>query len=233
LVRSELGAAAPLLPLALLGTRRLRGGLAASALVAGIMVLTLLIGPFYLQGAFGLDPLTSGLLISGGPLLAALTGLPAGWLVDRVGAITVVRLGLLLMSGAAALLAALSPALGPLGYLLPILLLTAGYALFQTANNSAVMGGSGGQARGAVAGLLTLARNLGQLTGAAGLGALFAGLAGGGDPAVASASELHFAMQASFALGGVLLLAALWLAGRDQCSTPGGTIRAGCESGGG
>ncbi|WP_270827969.1 MFS transporter [Aeromonas sp. Y318-1] len=232
LVRSELGAAAPLLPLALLGTRQLRGGLVASALVAGIMVLTLLIGPFYLQGVFGLDPLTSGLLISGGPLLAALTGLPAGWLVDRVGAITVVRLGLLLMSAAAALLAVLSPALGPLGYLLPILLLTAGYALFQTANNSAVIGGSGGQARGAVAGLLTLARNLGQLTGAAGLGALFAGLAGGGDPAVASASELHFAMQASFALGGVLLLAALWLAGRDQCSTPGETTRAGCESGG-
>ncbi|MCO4209144.1 MFS transporter [Aeromonas hydrophila] len=233
LVRSELGAAAPLLPLALLGTRRLRAGLAASALVAGIMVLTLLIGPFYLQGVFGLDPLTSGLLISGGPLLAALTGLPAGWLVDRVGAITVVRLGLLLMSAAAALLAVLSPALGPLGYLLPILLLTAGYALFQTGNNSAVMGGSGGQARGAVAGLLTLARNLGQLTGAAGLGALFAGLAGGGDPATASASELHFAMQASFALSGVLLLAALWLAGRVLCSVPGDATRAGCESGGG
>ncbi|WP_323963930.1 MFS transporter [Aeromonas hydrophila] len=222
-----------LLLLALLGTRRLRGGLAASALVAGIMVLTLLIGPFYLQGTFGLDPLTSGLLISGGPLLAALTGLPAGWLVDRVGAITVVRLGLLLMSAAAALLAVLSPALGPLGYLLPILLLTAGYALFQTANNSAVIGGSGGQARGAVAGLLTLARNLGQLTGAAGLGALFAGLAGGGDPAVASASELHFAMQASFALSGVLLLAALWLAGRDLCNATGEATRAGCESGGG
>ncbi|OSP52646.1 MFS transporter [Aeromonas hydrophila] len=233
LVRGELGTDAPLLPLALLGTRRLRGGLAASALVAGIMVLTLLIGPFYLQGVFGLDPLTSGLLISGGPLLAALTGLPAGWLVDRVGAITVVRLGLLLMSAAAALLAVLSPALGPLGYLLPILLLTAGYALFQTANNSAVIGSSGGQARGAVAGLLTLVRNLGQLTGAAGLGALFAGLAGGGDPAVASASELHFAMQASFALSGVLLLAALWLAGGDQCSTPGDVTRAGCESGGG
>ncbi len=232
-MRSELGAAAPLLPLALLGTHWLRGGLAASALVAGIMVLTLLIGPFYLQGAFGLDPLTSGLLISGGPLLAALTGLPAGWLVDRVGAITVVRLGLLLMSAAAALLAVLSPALGPLGYLLPLLLLTAGYALFQTANNSAVIGGCGGHARGAVAGLLTLARNLGQLTGAAGLGALFASLAGGGDPAVASASELHFAMQASFALSGVLLLAALWLAGRDQCSAPGEATRAGCESGGG
>ncbi|HDC4323938.1 TPA: MFS transporter, partial [Aeromonas hydrophila] len=71
----------------------------------------------------------------------------------------------------------------------------------------------------------------GQLTGAAGLGALFAGLAGGGDPAVASASELHFAMQASFALSCVLLLVALWLAGIDQCSAPGGTIRAGCESG--
>ena len=81
-----------------------------------------------------------------------------------------VRLGLGLMVVAAVLLALLDRALGPLGYLLPILLLTAGYALFQTANNSAVVGRRRGEP-GAVAGLLTLSRNLGQLTGAAGLGA--------------------------------------------------------------
>ena len=39
-------------------------------------------------------------------------------------------------------------------------------------------------------------------------------------------------MQASFALSGVLLLAALWLAGRDLCSALGEATRAGCESGG-
>ena len=57
-----------------------------------------------------------------------------------------VRLGLGLMVVAAVLLALLDRALGPLGYLLPILLLTAGYALFQTANNSAVVGRRRGRA---------------------------------------------------------------------------------------
>ena len=148
------------------------------------------------------------MLISGGPLLAALTGLPAGWLVDRVGAITVVRLGLLLMSGAAALLAVLSPALGPLGYLLPILLLTAGYALFQTANNSAVIGGSGGHPRGRGR-VADPGAQSGSADGARRARRPVCWSGGRGDPVVASASELHFAMQASFALSGVLLLAAL------------------------
>lgn len=193
------------------------------------MVATLLIGPFYLQGVFGLGPLTSGLLISGGPLLAALSGMPAGWLVDRIGAITVVRLGLLVMSAAVVLLATLGSGGGPVGYLLPVLLLTAGYALFQTANNSLVIGAADEQTRGAVAGLLTLSRNLGQLTGAAGLGALFAALAGGGNPAVASASELAFAMQATFALTALLLMSALWLAGRGERDVPGNATREVCE----
>ncbi|HDZ8964663.1 TPA: MFS transporter [Aeromonas dhakensis] len=210
------------------GGALLAAALAASALVAGVMVATVLIGPFYLQGVFGLGPLTSGLLISGGPLLAALSGMPAGWLVDRVGAITVVRLGLLVMS-AVVLLATLGSGGGPVGYLLPVLLLTAGYALFQTANNSLVIGAADEQTRGAVAGLLTLSRNLGQLTGAAGLGALFAALAGGGNPAVASASELAFAMQATFALTALLLMSALWLAGRGERDVPGNATREVCE----
>uniref|UniRef100_UPI0025B6BD3B MFS transporter n=1 Tax=Aeromonas caviae TaxID=648 RepID=UPI0025B6BD3B len=129
-VRADSGASRPLLPLALLGASRRRGGIIASALVASVMVATLLIGPFYLHGAFALDMGTVGLMISMGPLLAALSGMPAGWLVDRVGATPVVRLGLGLMVVAAVLLALLDRALGPLGYLLPILLLTAGYALF-------------------------------------------------------------------------------------------------------
>jgi len=85
-VRADSGARRPLLPLALLGASRRRGGIIASALVASVMVATLLIGPFYLHGAFALDMGTVGLMISMGPLLAALSGMPAGWLVDRVGA---------------------------------------------------------------------------------------------------------------------------------------------------
>ncbi|MGY3894048.1 MFS transporter [Aeromonas enterica] len=203
-----------LLPLALLADSRLRNGLLASALVASVMVLTLLIGPFYLHGVFELDMATVGLMISGGPLLAALTGMPAGWLVDRLGARPVVWLGLISMEIAVLGLAGAAGQFGPLGYLLPILLLTAGYALFQTANNSAVVGGASEQTRGAVAGLLTLSRNFGQLTGVAGLGGLFATLVG--EQGLAMASELVFGTQALFALSALLIGTALWLVGRRR-----------------
>lgn len=212
-VRSERNASTPLLPLALLHEPALRGGLLGSALVASVMVLTLLIGPFYLRGVFGLSLTEVGLWISGGPLLAACTGLPAGWLVDRIGSTLVVRLGLGIMLIATLGLVASPISWGPLGYLLPILLLTTGYALFQTANNSAVVGAASEQHRGAVAGLLTLSRNLGQLTGAAGLGGLFAALVGGGNLGGAGATALRSGMQLGFALAGLLIGLGLWVAG--------------------
>jgi MFS family permease len=218
-VRHERRARSPLLPLALLADSRLKGGLLASVLVASVMVLTLLIGPFYLYGVFELDMATVGLMISGGPLLAALTGMPAGWLVDRFGSRRVARLGLMVMMSALLGLATLSATYGPLGYLLPILLLTAGYALFQTANNSAVVGAATEPARGAVAGLLTLSRNLGQLTGAAGLGGLFVTLVGTPNLATAMPADLVFGMQTSFALSGLLIGAAIWLLGRSREET--------------
>ncbi|MCS3460724.1 MFS transporter [Aeromonas sp. BIGb0445] len=216
-IRRERLDSSPLLPLVLLATPRLRGGLLASALVASVMVLTLLIGPFYLRGVFDLDMATVGLMISGGPLLAALTGMPAGWLVDRLGARQVVRLGLAVMGTAALGLAGAAGQFGTLGYLLPILLLTVGYALFQTANNSAVVGEASEQTRGAVAGLLTLSRNLGQLTGVAGLGGLFAALVG--EQGLNMASELVFGTQALFALSALLIGLALWLVGRRREET--------------
>lgn len=218
-VRRERRARSPLLPLALLADSRLKGGLLASVLVASVMVLTLLIGPFYLHGVFELDMATVGLMISGGPLLAALTGMPAGWLVDRFGSRRVARLGLMVMMSALLGLATLSATYGPLGYLLPILLLTAGYALFQTANNSAVVGAATEPARGSVAGLLTLSRNLGQLTGAAGLGGLFVTLVGTPNLATAMPADLVFGMQTSFALSGLLIGAAIWLLGRSREET--------------
>ena len=217
-VRRERRAPVPLLPLALLGAPGLGSGLVASALVASVMVLTLLIGPFYLRGVFGLGLGTVGLMISGGPLLAALTGMPAGWLVDRLGARQVVRLGLAVMGAAAFGLAGAAGQFGPLGYLLPILLLTAGYALFQTANNSAVVGEASEQTRGAVAGLLTLSRNLGQLTGVAGLGGLFAALVG--EQGLTLASELVFGTRALFALSTLLIGLAFWLVGRRREGVP-------------
>jgi hypothetical protein len=66
------------------------------------------------------------------------------------------------MTVGAALVAVLPAALGVPGYVGPIAILTAGYALFQTANNAAVMARVDAGDRGTVAGLLGLSRNLGS-----------------------------------------------------------------------
>ena len=80
-----------------------------------------------------------------------------------------------------------------------------------------------------MAGLLTLSRNLGQLTGRRGWG-LFAVLAGGPDLALATADELAFATRVTFAPTALLLMSA-WLAGRGSVPCRGDVARDGCESG--
>src|SRR5262249_57250052 len=80
---------------------------------------------------------------------------------------------------------ALPTSLGVAGYVAPLVVITAGYALFQTANNTAVMADVPPDRRGVVSGLLNLSRNLGLVTGASALGAIFALAAGASDVATA------------------------------------------------
>ena len=64
----------------------LSASLALSALVSTVMMATLVIGPFYLARALGLAPAVVGIVMSVGPVIAALTGVPAGRFMDRFGA---------------------------------------------------------------------------------------------------------------------------------------------------
>jgi MFS family permease len=81
-VRVEVRATAPLIDLAIFRDPGLRAGLAMSALVATVIMTTLVVGPFYLARALGLDAPFVGLAMSAGPLAAALSGVPAGRSVD-------------------------------------------------------------------------------------------------------------------------------------------------------
>lgn len=174
LVRAERRAASPLLPLARLREPALRTSLVMNALVSAVMMATLVVGPFHLTAVSGLAASAVGGLMSVGPVVSAFSGVPAGRLVDRFGAPTMVLVGLALMALGCALIAALPPSLGVLGYVGPLVIVTPGYALFQAANNTAVMAGVDAAQRGVVAGLLTLSRNLGLITGASAMAALFA-----------------------------------------------------------
>jgi hypothetical protein len=100
-------------------------------------------------------------------------------------------------------LSLVSPALGIAGYVFTIAITALGYALFQPANNAAVMASIADNNRGVVAGLLNLSRNLGFFTGASVLGAVFAtqlptnGIAAASPEDVTNGLHLTFAVALS------------------------------------
>jgi MFS family permease len=169
----ESTAVAPLVDLRLLANRTISAGLLAIGIVSAIMMTTLVVGPFYLSGTLGLDPLTTGLVMSVGPTVSALVGVPAGRLVDRSGPLLAVQLGLGGVAAGSLLMTVLAPAFGAGGYVASLILTTAGYALFQAANNTAVMGTADKNQRGVTSALLALGRNLGLVVGASALSSLF------------------------------------------------------------
>lgn len=166
--------APPPLRLAMFRNRVLSAGFAMSTLVTTVVMATLVVGPFHLSGALGLDAARAGLVMSCGPIVAALTGVPAGRLVDRFGAFRMTIGGLTWMAAGASILTMLPLSFGILGYVAPLIVLTAGYALFQAANNTAVMADLHPGQRGAVSGMLNLSRNLGLIAGASVMGVIFA-----------------------------------------------------------
>ncbi len=208
----EAKVAAPLVRLSMFRDAGLSTGFAINALVMTVPMATLMIGPFYLSGALGLDATRIGLAMSAGPIVSALTGVPAGRIVDRFGAARVTAAGLLGIIAGAAALAAITPDLGIAGYVASLVLTTASYALFQAANNTAVMKDVPQDRRGVVSGLLNLSRNLGLVTGAAALGAVFAAAAGAlGDAAEPAAATAG--MHATFAVAALLAGIALGVFG--------------------
>jgi EmrB/QacA subfamily drug resistance transporter len=212
-VLAERSAASPLVRLATLREPGLRASLVSSVLVTTVVTATLVVGPFYLSRALGLDAAAVGLALSAGPLVAALTGVPSGRLADRYGARRVTAAGLAGMAAGAFLLSVLPASLGIPGYLAPIVVITGGYGLFQTANNTAVMAGIRPEIRGVTSGLLNLSRNLGRITGTAAMGAVFAIGSGTSDVSTAAPGAVATGLRATFGVAGLLVVVALAISG--------------------
>ncbi|MNG21896.1 hypothetical protein D3C84_1063160 [compost metagenome] len=100
---------------------------------------------------------------------------------------------------------------GVLGYVVPLVLLTAGYALFQAANNTAVMADIVPDQRGVMSGVLGLSRNLGLITGASVMGAVFAFGTASGDILQAQPEAIAQGMRLTFAVAAGLIFAALMM----------------------
>ena len=208
----ESRAESPLIQLAIFQNPTLSAGFAMSILVTTVVMATLVVGPFYLAGALSLDAARVGLVMSAGPVVAALTGAPAGRLVDQFGAFRVNIAGLAGMLVGATALPLLPTGWGIPGYIAPLVFVTAGYALFQAANNTAVMAGTTAANRGVISGVLNLSRNLGLITGASMMGALFAFGADTSNILTAGQASIVAGMRITFAVAAILIFVALVIA---------------------
>ena len=90
-------------------------------------------------------------------------------------------------------------------------ILTPGYQLFQTANNTSVMADIDTAQRGVASGMLNLARNLGLISGASVMGAIYALASSTADVATSRPESVTFGMQATFASATALVVVALVL----------------------
>jgi EmrB/QacA subfamily drug resistance transporter len=211
-VRTEARAASPLIRLAMFRDPMLSASLATSALVATVMMATLVVGPFYLSRALGLDAALVGIVLSTGPIISTLSGVPAGRIVDRLGAPLMVIVGLIAMAAGAIALSGLPAMFGIAGYIAAIAILTPGYQLFQAANNTAVMTDIRPDQRGVISGMLNLSRNLGLITGASAMGAVFALASATIDIATAGPAAVATGMRITFAVAAILIAVALAIA---------------------
>ncbi|RJF57648.1 MFS transporter [Serratia inhibens] len=208
----ENGTASPLIHLTLFRQPGLSAGLMMSLLVMAVMMTTLVVGPFYLTHGLGLAVAQAGLAMSTGPITAAVVGVPAGRLVDKLGAQKMTAVGLVILATGAGVMSMMSIRQGILGYVAPLCVITLGYALFQVANNTALLKDASPERRGLISGMINLSRNLGLITGASAMGALFMFASNTADINAAGAAAVTAGMRFTYGAAALLALAALGIA---------------------
>jgi EmrB/QacA subfamily drug resistance transporter len=185
--------------------------------IAGTVILM----PFYLENILGFETRQVGLLMAVVPLFLGVVAPLSGSLSDRFGTrpITVAGLAMLVLGYWA--MSTLNVQTTGLGYVLRLLPVGVGMGMFQSPNNSAVMGSVPRERLGIASGLLAIGRTLGQTTGIALLGALWASrvmvyegevLAGGATvgTAVSQISALHDTFLFIVLLMMAALVTAVW-----------------------
>lgn len=129
--------------------------------------------PFFLQLVKHYPPQQMGIMMMLTPVTMGLIAPVSGMLSDRFGTRGISMIGLLFIAGGCLSISTLTSDVGVLGYLLRVFPLGIGLGLFQSPNNSAIMGAAPPERLGVASGLLALSRNLGQTTGIPIMGAIF------------------------------------------------------------
>lgn len=200
-----------MLSLALFRNRTFSAANAAGLLSFVAQFVLVFLTPFLLQRGIGLDPARAGLVMTVSPLLVLSVAPFSGALSDRIGTRWLAFLGLGVASLPFFLLAAVGPTAGPWDIAWRLAIFGLGTGIFQSPNNSAVMGAAPRQHLGVASAVLATVRNVGMVLGVAVAGAVFSGR---------EAAYLHQLVAAGFAQGAAVHQA-FWLGLRDAYLTGG------------
>ena len=214
----ELRAEQPMIDL-----RLFRNSLFSVSLTTGFMIFiclsgTLILMPFYAENVLGYDPQQTGLLMATVPVALGIIAPVSGSLSDRFGSRPITVAGLAVLTAGFLAVSSLDAETTTLGYVLRFLPVGLGVGMFQSPNNSAIMGAAPRDRLGIASGMLAVTRTLGQTTGIAVLGALWAGQVfrymGDVLPGGATAAPLDaqvYGLRITFTIVSVLIFAALLL----------------------
>ncbi|CAN5840473.1 MFS transporter [soil metagenome] len=192
-VRIELESEHPMIQL-----RIFRSTLLTISVVTGFLQFVALAGtffllPFYLEQIQGRPIAQVGLLMGAAPLVLGVVSPLSGSWSDRIGVRPLTLAGLTVTALAYLGFLTLDVDTTALHFTILALPLGAGIGLFQSPNNSAIMGSMPVEYAGVGGGLLTLTRLMGQISGIAILGSLWAtrvtAAGGPGDAAAATAAQ--------------------------------------------
>jgi EmrB/QacA subfamily drug resistance transporter len=136
--------------------------------IAGVIIF-----PFFLEWVKGYSTEQVGLMMMVVPISMGVVAPIAGTLSDRFGSRGITLIGLLVVTAGCLSISTLHKDVSAAGYIVRMIPLGMGLGIFQSPNNSAIMGAVPKERLGVASGLLSLSRTLGQSTGLPLMGALF------------------------------------------------------------
>jgi EmrB/QacA subfamily drug resistance transporter len=187
----------------------------ANFVIAGVIFIL----PFVLALIEHYPTGKAGILMAIPSVFIVVTAPISGILSDRFGTRIISLIGLVLMAIGCLLISNFDPKLTLLQYVLAIIPYGVGVAMFQSPNNSSIMGSAPKEQLGIASGLLSFSRIVGQTMGVPMVGALFLLLTTGNNPIAlninlvdAPIEALVFASHTTFLVIGVLLIVSTMLA---------------------
>ena len=207
----------PMVDLALFRNRKVALGAAAAVLNFMAQYVVVFLTPFLLARLLGAGPGRVGLVLTAFPVAVLCVAPFAGALSDRVGTVRPAAAGAAISAIACLLLSAMPSEAGNADVAWRLALFGVGTGLFQSPNNSSVMGSAPRAHLGVVGSLLGTSRTLGMVLGVAAAGAVLyafvpAGALRAGPLDAATAGAFAAGVRRAYATGAAFALLAAILA---------------------